>query len=104
MDIDLELAQKLGFGGLLLLLVWKVGWGIVAALKETTAALNHHTTVDLAHHNEVKLELVALRTEVKQGLDLKGAVQEAVDEVSGVHDTPDWRTPAGGISKRNGRG
>jgi hypothetical protein len=106
--MDLELAKLIGTGGVaasLLFLIYLVGNRLVVAIRELVSIIREHTTKDLEHHAQVKTELVAMRTEMKQALDIKGVVQEAVDEVSGVHETAgEWhpKTPPYGVRRRRG--
>jgi hypothetical protein len=104
--MDAELAKLIGAGGIaasLLALIYLVGSRLVVAIDKLVTRVGTHETTEFAHHTEVKQQLVLMQTKIDQALDIKSAVQEAVEEISGVHEAAgsEWKpkTPPYGIRK-----
>lgn len=71
--MDAEALKLLGGGSLaaaLLALIYIVGMRMVAAIDRIGTKVDNHTTVDIAHHAEVREELVAMSARIDTALDL----------------------------------
>lgn len=88
----IDIAKLAGQGGITLVVlgafVWlvrTVGLGIVAELKGLTKAISDHTTLDLAHHAQVRQDIVRLDGKIDGILDQADRftpVQEVPRDVS----------------------
>lgn len=88
-DQLLPLLGQGGIAGALMFIIYKVGMAMVAAVKELRTEVAEHTKADLAHHGEVKEELVALRTQVDAAITWQ--------ERTPIEGVP--RMPTGGYRK-----
>lgn len=64
---DTQIVGLIGQGGafaMLMLVLWKIGLAIVAALKDLRTAVDEHTKKDLAAQAEVREEIVAMSTRI----------------------------------------
>lgn len=85
--MDLELAKVLGAGGIagaLLILIYLVGMRLVGAIDKLVTRIDSHEKSEFDHHAKVTEAIAEMRATVS----VREAVQEAVDEISAVHDVP----------------
>jgi len=67
-DQILPLLGQGGISGALMFIIYKVGMAMVAAVNNLRTEVAEHTKADLAHHGEVKEELVALKVQVDSAI------------------------------------
>lgn len=104
-----QLVPLLGQGGIsaaLMFVLYKVGIAMVAAVKELRGEVAEHTKADLAHHAEVKEELVALRTQVDAAITWQE--RTPVEPIRDTKSGPVRAAPTGagvyGIAREKTRG
>lgn len=79
-DQLLPLLGQGGIAGALMFIIYRVGIGMVAAVKDLRAEVAAHTKTDLEHHGEVKEAIV--RVEAK--IDERVASQRRLTPIRGI--------------------